>query len=186
MKLATILYERGDGEAADSLLSAFALSLRQAGFKLARAVQSNDPIANRSRCDITLEDLATGQRIKASNDRGPLAKGCRLDESALEDSVGLAASALGPETDLVVINRFGKREAEGHGFRSMIETAVCLGVPVLVALNSAHLRDWTAFVGEEPVLLRPELEAVSGWCGRVLGDRASRDGALRGQIGARP
>lgn len=164
MKLAAVLYEKGEGAATDALLYGFALRLKRAGVRLAGAVQSNLPVANRSRCDITLEDLATGQRIKASDDRDRLAKGCRLDQSALEDCVGIAVSSLEPDTDLVVINRFGKCEAEGRGFRPMIEQAVLLDVPVLVGLNRAHLGSWRTFVGEEPVLLPPELRAVSSWC----------------------
>jgi nucleoside-triphosphatase THEP1 len=166
----------------DALLAAFALRLKRAGFKLAGAVQSNDPVANRSRCDITLEDLATGLRIRASDNRGPLAKGCRLDESAHEDSVGMALSSLEPETDLVVINRFGKREAEGHGFRPLVEQAVLLDVPVVVGLNRAHLDAWRAFLGEEPALLPPELGAISSWCGRAL--RADVSVSLPGQFTA--
>ena len=177
MKLAAVVYERGQGLVTDALLAAFALRLKRAGFKLAGAVQSNDRVANRSRCDITLEDLATGRRIKASDDRGPFAKGCRLDESALEDSVGMALSSLEPETDLVVINRFGKREAQGHGFRPMIEQAVLLGVPALVGLNRAHLEAWRAFGGEEPAILPPDLGAVSNWCAANVATRGSSDGA---------
>src|SRR3990172_3482394 len=173
MKLAAVLYEMGEGAATDALLGSFALRLKRAGFKLAGAVQWNAPVANRSRCGITLEDLASGRRIAASDDRGSLAKGCRLDHSALEDSVGIALSSLGSETDLVVINRFGKHEAVGHGFRPMIEQAVLLGVPVLVGLNRARLGSWRAFVGEEPELLAPELEAVSSWCAAIVSDRGA-------------
>jgi nucleoside-triphosphatase THEP1 len=164
MKLAAILYEMGDGLATDILLTEIAHQLRDSGLKLAGAVQSNSSAPRRSQCEMTLEDLATGRCTKASEDRGPLARGCRLDAGALEDIVGLAASSLGPDTALVIINRFGKREAEGHGFRPMIESAVLLDVPVLTAVNRAHLEPWGAFVGEEPLLLPPSREAIERWC----------------------
>jgi nucleoside-triphosphatase THEP1 len=164
MNVAAILYEMGEGLATDELLTGIAHQLRDAGLKLAGAVQSNSAAPRRSQCEMTLEDLATGRCTKASEDRGPLARGCRLDAGALEDVVGLAASSLGSDTALVVINRFGKQEAEGHGFRPMIENAVLLGVPVLLAVNRAHLESWSQFVGGEPVLLPARREDVVRWC----------------------
>ena len=173
MKIAAVHYEAGAGPQTDALLTGLARRFKRAGLRLAGAVQSNPAVAGRSRCDIILEDVATGRTTKASDDRGPLAKGCRLDTGALEDSVGLAVSSLRSDSDLVVINRFGKREAEGQGFRPMIEQAVLLGVPVLVGLNRAHLEAWRVFIGEEPVLLPPELAAVSSWCATNIPNRGS-------------
>lgn len=164
MKVAAILYELGEGLAADILLTDIAHQLRDAGWKLAGAVQYNSSAPRRSQCEMTLEDLATERRTKASEDRGPLARGCRLDAGALEDIVGLAVSSLSPDTQLVVINRFGKQEAEGHGFRPMIESAVLLDVPVLTAINRTHLESWRAFVGGEPLLLPPIRTEIERWC----------------------
>jgi nucleoside-triphosphatase THEP1 len=179
MKIAAVLYDGGAGPQTDELIAELARGLRCAGFKLAGAVQSNVAIPGRSRCDIVLEDLATGRTTKTSQDHGPLARGCRLDSGALEESVGLASSSLGTETDLVIINRFGKQEAEGHGFRPMIEQAVLLGVPVIVGLNRTNLESWRAFVGGEAELLPPELCAVSSWCTANVSERSSGDGLPR-------
>lgn len=176
MKIAAVLYDGGAGPQTDALIVEFARRLKCAGRRLAGAVQSNVAIAGRSRCDIILEDLATGRTTKTSQDHGPLARGCRLDSGAIEESVGLAASSLGAETDLVIINRFGKQEAEGHGFRQMIEQAVLLGVPVIVGLNRTNLDSWRAFVGGEAELLPPELCAVSSWCTANVSERSSGDG----------
>lgn len=175
MRVAAILYDGAVGQQADELIAELARRLRCSGFKLAGAVQSNVVVTGRNRCDIMLEDLATGRTTKASQDRGPLASGCRLDAGALEDSVGLAASSLGAETDLIVINRFGKQEAEGSGFRAMIAQAVLLDVPVVVGLNRAHLDSWRDFVGEAPQLLPLELGAVTSWCAANASDRRSKD-----------
>jgi nucleoside-triphosphatase THEP1 len=168
MKLAAVIYATGTGPATDDLLARVALDLQRAGLKLAGAVQTNEPRAGTCRCDMTLEDLASGRRIAASEDRGPLAQGCRLDTGALEEVVGLVAASLRPEIDLVIVNRFGKREAEGHGFRPVIEAAVLLDIPVLVALNEAHRAAWNAFAGEETVHLPPAFDSVGRWCEGVL------------------
>lgn len=159
----------------DSLLAEIAHELRADGLRLAGAVQSNPPRAGRSRCDMVLEDLGSGRRIAASEDRGPLARGCRLDIAALEEAAACAQSALDRPTDLLIVNRFGKREAEGRGFRSVIELAVMKGVPVLVGLNHAHRESWNNFVDHQSAILAPTNEAVMGWVGsaRVCGQSLS-------------
>jgi len=164
MKIAAILYDGTQSQRVDELIGELASKLRAKGFMLAGAIQSNPAAANRNRCDIVLEDLATRRVINASEDRGALASGCRLDQSALEQAVGLATSSVGPTTDFVIVNRFGKQEAEGNGFRSLIEQAVTLDVPVIVGLNRAHVDSWSEFVGGEPQLLPMQIDTVVHWC----------------------
>jgi nucleoside-triphosphatase THEP1 len=117
--------------AADAVLTSVARVLAGLGTRLAGAVQHNPSRPDRCRCDMVLEDLATGEIIAISEDRGPEARGCRLNPAALEQLVGAAAASLERGADLLIVNRFGKREAEGRGFRAIIETAVTSGVPVL-------------------------------------------------------
>lgn len=164
MRIAAILYDGTQSRSVDALISELASRLREKGLTLAGAIQSNPTVENRDRCDIVLEDLATRRVIKASEDRGTFASGCRLDSSALEESVGLAAASIGPGTDLVIVNRFGKQEAEGRGFRALIEQAVLLDVPAVVGLNRAHVDSWRDFVGGELQLLPMQLDVVVQWC----------------------
>jgi nucleoside-triphosphatase THEP1 len=164
MRIAAILYDGTQSRSVDALIAGVAAKLRDKGLSLAGAIQSNPTVESRDRCDIVLEDLATRRVIKASQDRGAFASGCRLDFSALEESVGLAASSISPATDLVIVNRFGKQEAEGRGFRALIEQAVLLDVPAIVGLNRAHVDSWREFVGEDPQLLPMQLDVVVQWC----------------------
>lgn len=173
MRVAAILYAADEGPAADTLLACLAQRLRERGWALAGAVQSNVSQSGQSRCDILLEDLASGRIVQASENRGPMASGCRLDSAALEDIVGLSAASLAPETALVIVNKFSKREAEGHGFRPLIEQAVVLDIPVLAAVKPAHLEAWTEFVGGAPTLLPLDEEAVERWCETAIGPAAS-------------
>lgn len=168
MHVAAILYEADEGPQSDALLAGLAHRLKAQGVKLAGAVQSNVAVPNRSRCEIVLEDLSTGRTVNASEDRGPLASGCRLDAGALEDVVGLSAASLTPDTALVIVNKFSKRETEGAGFRPLIEHAVVLGVPVLVAVKRTHLPAWSAFVGSDPLLLPLDRSAVERWCEQAI------------------
>ena len=122
MKIAAIGYVHGQGDAVDALLCEVAAALKAEGVKLAGAVQWNVERVGRSRCDMLLEDLATGRRIDAS-DINRASTGCRLDAWALEDAAGLVASSIMPGVGLVIMNRFGKQEVAGQGFRAAIEAA---------------------------------------------------------------
>ena len=116
MRLAAINYDGKRGAAVDEVLAETAGKLRRDGVNIAGAIQWNEPAPNRRRCRMMLEDLASGRRILASEDRGPHARGCHLNASALEEAAVLATSSIERGVDLVIINRFGKQEAEGRGY----------------------------------------------------------------------
>ena len=168
MKLATIAYEAGDGEQADALLRDLAHSLRAKGFRLAGAVQWNAPELGGSRCEMELEDLATGKRYSTAVDKAAGAPTCRLDASALEDVAGIVASTISPELDLVIVNRFGKQEIAGNGFRAVIEAAVVNELPVLTAINRAYSKDWAEFAGDDCAELSTDPALLNAWCAAVL------------------
>lgn len=100
------------------------------------------------RCDMVLVEVATGASIPISQHRGTFARGCMLDTAELSRAEGLARTALENAPDLLVVNKFGKSEAEGGGFRPLIAEALSREVPVLIAVPSRNLDAWRAFAGE--------------------------------------
>ncbi|MCB1513379.1 MAG: DUF2478 domain-containing protein [Hyphomicrobiaceae bacterium] len=175
-RLAGILYGTGDGPRIDDLLVALVERLRASGLRLAGAIQHNTDGGDRCRCDMTLEDLASGQRIDISEKRGPESRGCRLDSFALEASVGLVTQSLSEPRDLVILNRFGKREAEGHGFRQVIDQAIAADVAVLIAVAEGQQEAWEKFTGSYADSLPVDLGAIIGWCDQAVAETASRMG----------
>jgi nucleoside-triphosphatase THEP1 len=167
MKLAAVCYTSDMGSLVDDVLAQAARRLKRNGLKIAGSIQWNEPIAGRRRCRMTLEDLASGRKILASEDRGSEARGCHLDTSALEEAAVLAAASLEPGIDLVIVNRFGKQEIAGRGFRQVIEAAVLLGLPVLAGVSERNQSSWQAFAGDEAECLPASLDAVLSWCGSV-------------------
>lgn len=162
-RIAVVVYEPGESAVADACLAMAAHELRDKRMRLAGSVQLTKQRPNRCRCDILLEDLATGSLIELSEDRGPEARGCHLSPSALEEAVGLAVAAVEGGAELLIINRFGKREAEGHGFRQAIERAVERDIPVLVLVCRSHLDAWVEFGGGLEARLPLATDAVVAW-----------------------
>ena len=71
--------------------------------------------------------------------------------------------SLEERVDLLIINKFGSREAVGRGFRDVIAEALSQGIPVLVGLNlinEASFAEFTEGCGAEP---RPDIGALRCW-----------------------
>jgi hypothetical protein len=107
--------------------------------------------------------LPDGPVIRISQSLGREARGCRLDPSALERAVGLVEARLAEGVDCLIVNKFGKHEAEGRGFRTAIAEALSADVPVLVGLNRLNADAFVQFTGGVAVELPPTLEALSDW-----------------------
>lgn len=152
---------RGD---ADRVLSEVADRLTSLGWPLAGAVQlniENDPARP---CHMDLHVLNGGARIRISQDLGALSEGCRLDPSALEQAVGIVEAALDAGPRLLIVNKFGKQELEGRGFRPVIGRALSQNVPVLLAVNAGSLDGFDAFAGGIGYALPPDADVVFDWC----------------------
>lgn len=117
------------------------------GCTVAGFVERKVAVPGHHRCDMVLEEVASGARISISQKRGLHARGCMLDTAELTRAEGLARTALEDAPALLVINKFGKSEAEGGGFRALIAEALSREVPILIAVPSRNLDAWRAFVG---------------------------------------
>jgi nucleoside-triphosphatase THEP1 len=108
------------------------------GLRICGTVQVSSERGDGQSCDMDVVVLPDGPVIRISQARGREARGCRLDPRALEDAVGLVMTRFGQGADGLIVNKFGKHEAEGRGFRDLIGEALAQGVPVLVGLNALN------------------------------------------------
>lgn len=147
-----------DSVAADCALRDIAIELLEEGYRLAGLVQINTPRPGRSRCDMLLEELASGEHLGISQDRGPEARGCALDLAQLTAAMQKVRMSLDAKPDLVVLNKFGKTEAEGGGFRTLIADAIEAGLPMLIGVPWRNIESWRLFAG--PLAREFQLETL--------------------------
>ncbi len=153
---------------AGMVLTDVARHLQREGCRLAGAVQTADPEqARQGTCIMTLSVLPDGPELPIWQDLGRHATGCRLDHEALEDVVGLVDGSIDPSTDVLIINKFGKREGEGAGFRQTISRAIDLNIPVLVGIGDAERETFERFVGGAGQVLPPRVDDVLLWYNRA-------------------
>ncbi|UWQ20978.1 DUF2478 domain-containing protein [Jannaschia sp. W003] len=152
---------RGRGEL-DPLLHDLARDAMAAGLRLAGVVQVNSDRPGCARCDMDAVVLPDGPTIRISQSLGAESRGCRLDPEGLETAVGAAEARLAEGVDLLIVNKFGKQEAAGRGFRPVIAAALEAGADVLVGVNAMNLDALLAFVGEAESVA-PDPEALRRW-----------------------
>lgn len=151
---------RGD---TDLLLSGVARGLLSAGYRPAGAVQINTERPCEGPCDMDVQVIPEGPVIRISQSLGDGSRGCRLDPEALETAVGHVEARLAEGADCLIVNKFGRHEAEGRGFRGAIAEALSLGIPVLVGLNGLNAPAFDEFTGGLAEQLEPEEAVLRGW-----------------------
>jgi nucleoside-triphosphatase THEP1 len=167
-----------DGLKADNLLASCAADLASFGYRLGGVVQANPQRPGRRKCDMYLKDLLSGEEILISSDRGNAARGCRLDLAAFVRICASGERALAENVDLLVLNKFGKEEVRGRGFRPLIAEALIAEIPVLTAVSRQNLADFLAFAGGSSTRLPSDRGAIVAWCRKAINRRAGheRDG----------
>lgn len=149
--------------AVDLLLADLASHLETTSMRLCGVVQTNTDRGDCTGCDMDVRVLPSGEVLRISQSLGPEARGCRLDPSALEAAVGLVESHLSSNTDLLIINKFGKHEASGRGLRNVIGQALAEDVAVLVGLNAANKDAFLEFAGKIAEELPPDPAKLLNW-----------------------
>jgi hypothetical protein len=151
---------RGD---TDLILQSVSERLLARGHRPAGTVQINSERADASPRDMDVKVLPDGPVIRISQSLGRGARGCRLDPHALETAVGLVAGSMADGADCLIVNKFGKHEAEGRGFRPLIAEAAALGLPVLVGLNALNAPAFGKFTAHCAVELPPNAADLLTW-----------------------
>ncbi|MFN3970103.1 MAG: DUF2478 domain-containing protein [Gemmobacter sp.] len=153
----------GRGEC-DRLIAAVAGRLTGMGWPLAGVIQVNTVFDPGRPCHMDLLVLDGTAQVRISQDLGPMARGCRLDAGGLAQAAGLVEAALAAGPRLLIVNKFGKEEAEGRGFRPVIGEALARDVPVLTAVGPRNRPAFDAFAQGLAEDLPPDADAVIRWC----------------------
>lgn len=161
MKIAcTIAPGRGD---TDLLLQGLARSLVTDGLNVCGTVQINGEVPCDGPCDMDVQCLPDGPIIRISQSLGKHARGCRLNPEALEQAVSWVEARISGDIDLLVVNKFGKHEADGRGFRNAIAQALEADIPVVVGLNSMNKTAFHDFTGGAAEEVAPDPATLLAW-----------------------
>lgn len=162
MRIASVMsLQRGQ---TDRILAKVATLLLADGVRLAGLVQTNIDRPGRTHCDMDVRVLPSGPVIRINQVLGDNARGCRLDPGALEAAVAAVEAVVSDDVDLLIINKFGKHEAEGRGFRTLIAEALSRGLPVLTGVNLLSAEAFATFSVDLSEALPADVAPVLAWC----------------------
>jgi hypothetical protein len=166
--LAALVYEPGQNP--DALLRAFAGELNMRGYRAVGLVQRGQHCAD---AELSAVLVHSGEELPLLQDLGSCAEGCRLDVGRLLEAGSQVAAAIEAGADLVIINRFGRREREGKGLCYLIDRALDADIPVVIAVPSHRFIDWIRFAEGMSVKLACERRALQAWWSAVSARSAS-------------
>jgi hypothetical protein len=173
--VAAVVY--GSDDDPDRLLIDFADDLRRAGRRPVGVVQAGRNCqAESPRLGVTM--LPGGETVCLVADPGARGAGCRLDAGRLAELAKRLATAIDDGADVVIINRFGRSEAEGGGLIDPIAQALDADIPVLIAVPERRFPDWIRFSDGMNVRLACRRDALDRWWRSVAGT-VSQQGSSR-------
>ena len=176
--LAALVY--GADQDPDAVLRDFADEVKRQGFRAVGLVQTGE-CADSSLSAVLVH---SGEKLLLVQDFSPAAAGCRLDLGRLQDVGTRVADALEAGADLLIVNRFGKRERNGKGLAHLIDRALGADIPVVIAVSQDSFGEWIKYAGGMSVKLPCERTALAAWWRKV----SLRGGApiVSGQFGDQP
>ena len=148
----------------DRLLVDVCSDLSKTGLRLGGLLQMSTGGAGGCATTMQLRDLASGETFNIWDERGPCAKGCRLDERGLAQASMIIEKAIADKVDLIIINRFGRAESLGGGFIDSFTRAVEARIPVLTAVRAPYDEAWNVFHGGLGARLPTDQDVICNWC----------------------
>lgn len=172
IRLAAVVY--GDGFNANQVLEEFARAVASDGRAVRGLVQRRAEEDRPCSGDVFLLDLGGRGDWCISQKLGNHSTCCAVDPGAVAEAGVVLRRALADGADLLVVNKFGKLEADGGGFVDEIATAIAEGVPVLTSVHEKHLVRWREFTGDLGVLLPADGRSLAHWWRAVGAPVAAR------------
>ncbi|MGB9116271.1 DUF2478 domain-containing protein [Bradyrhizobium sp.] len=175
--LAAILYRPEDD--VDALLADFASARLREGDRIGGVVQRNFKDEAGRPNGMHVIDLLTGQKISICQPLGRGATACKLDPAGLSEASLAVSRAIAEDVELIIVNKFSKQEAAGHGLRSELAEAIVAGGPVLTAVPEKCLNAWKDFTGDRGTTLLCARHVVDEWWREVSLRRAGARAAIQ-------
>lgn len=166
--LTALSFERDDPLIC-ALLEDAARALEAQGLRISGVIQrrgNGGQNGGEGECHCAATDLVvlgSGAVFHISQPLGDGARGCRLDPGALAQCCRHLEAEVAEGCDVLVLNRFGKAEAEGRGFRDLIAMALERDIPVLAGVRHEYVETWSGF-GQELATVTPAgRAALDAW-----------------------
>ncbi len=171
VRLAGTLYRSKEREF--GLLQRFARELQAQGWRVGGIVQVSLREGGDCIGGVDAIELDTGLHIPINRPTKSSLENntCTLDTQALAQTSAAIARAITQRMDLIVVEKFGEQEQQGHGLATDILNAVAEGIPTLVAVPQGVRAQWREFTGNLGDETPYSIDALRDWWERVRPSR---------------
>ncbi len=131
--------------------------------RLAGLVAEDHGLADRACSAGFLRNVAGGERFSIFHDLGPGSTICHLDGAGALTAAQSVEHNIAAGCDLVLLNKFGKLEADGGGLFTAFRAALDAGIPLLTSLSPASEAAWTRLTGRSFCVLPADIDEIGAW-----------------------
>jgi nucleoside-triphosphatase THEP1 len=174
MPIATVV--GGSDPEIHALFTAAIAKWRAAGLKVVGLVAETHGLPDRTCRAGFLRDVVSGKTFSIFLETPPSHTSCHLDAAGVETACQEILKQI-PESDLVVLSKFGKLEADRGGLARAFDAAIAAGKPVLTTVSEKHRDAWRDFAADA-IDLPPEQTALDQWRNAINSERTAA--TLRG------
>jgi hypothetical protein len=165
--LAALVYGKPDEP--DRLLREFVQDLTIRGYRVVGLIQTR---LGDGSAAVTVSP--TGETISFAQTLGAVPNSSSLGGCDLAVAAARIDALIESGVDLVIINRFGKLEAEGTGLVDEIARAVSFDIPVVVAVPEFRFSEWLSFCRGMGVKLSCRNGSLQSWWNvMIVGEQRS-------------
>lgn len=98
-------------------------------------------------------------------DAQPAGTSCHLDATGVDGACAAVLSQI-PDSDVVVLSKFGKLEATGGGLAPAFAAAMAGGKPVLTTVSDLHQDAWRR-LAPDAIRLPADGAAIRDWWAKI-------------------
>lgn len=161
LPIGAIVHESAD--AADEHLQAFIQYAQEQGKVVLGVTQAPEEVSFAYRSKMGIINLTNGEYISIAQNLGEHNTSCCLDSEAISNASVILQKARTQNPDLIIVNRFGKLEAEGEGFADEMLEIMSQGHPMLTVVATRFLDAWREFSGGLATELEADLNHIQHW-----------------------
>lgn len=145
VKAAAVIRPQGAG--VTDCLEGFTRILQGQGYVVRGLIQRNGSEDSPCGCTMMLVDIDTSEHYQISQNLGPESTCCHVDTSGFAEASQVLRRAMAMDTDLIVVNKFGKLEAQGLGLADEMMAIMAQGIPLITTVETPSLDIWREFTG---------------------------------------
>lgn len=157
-----------DAPAIQALFAATATKWRANGLKVVGLVAETHGLEDRVCRAGYLRDVASGKAFSIYVGTPRAETSCHLDADGVDTACGELLKQIS-DSDLVVLSKFGKLEADGGGLARAFDAAIKAGKPILTTVSDRHRDAWNGFAADA-VYLSPDEAVLDQWSATIKKD----------------